>query len=445
MPARLTPPNGQRLSSALAKGAGLVFLVQIGGTGLKYFGQILLARWMGTLEYGTYAYVFTWANLLSVFATLGFTTGVIKLIPAYLVKEDWAHLRGLLNKVPQLVFITGIGISLLWGLGLAAWAPNRINTSHLLLGMGLVPLLALLSVRTEMVRALRRAVSAYALARLLQPALTLALAFMVYRTTGSLVSAAALGALALATFLVTSMQSLELKRALPRSVFSTLPRYATRDWLRLSLPLLLVSGALVVINNADILMVGTILGAKEAGIYNAATKTATLVSLVLAATNAVVAPMIAELHARDDRQKMQELVATAAQWMFWPSLAATSGLVFTGKTLLGLFGPEFTEGYSALVLLALGQLVNASVGPVGYLISLTGHQNQSARVYGISALINVGLNFLLVPRLGLLGAAWATMLTMTLWNLWLYWLVKRLLGIESLVFLAWWKPQRGGS
>ena len=424
----------QDMLATLARGAGIAFVIQATGTGLKYLTQVLLARWMGASEYGVYAYAFTWANLLSVFATLGFTTGVLRFVPEYLTKRDWAHLRGLIRRVRQLVFLAGLALALVGGLVLLFLRSPQMDVSALLLGMGLVPLLALMSVQTEMVRGTQRIALAYAPPMLLQPVLALGTAFFVLKALGALTGGATIGAFMPAVLVVVGVQSRGLIRAVPREAVSALPRYETSEWLRVSLPLLLVAGSLIVLNQADILMIGMFLGPKEAGIYTAATKTAALVSFVLVAVNAIAAPMISELHTKGDREKLQEMVSAAARWMFWPSLGATLGLVLFGGAVLGFFGPEFTEGYWALVLLALGQLVNASVGPVGYLMSLTGHQDLSARVYGLNALVNVGLNALLIPIWGLVGAAVATMATMILWNVWLYGLVCRLLGIRSLAF-----------
>lgn len=416
--------------ATLARGAGVAFVIQASGTGLKYLTQVLLARWMGAAEYGVYAYAFTWANLLSVFATLGFTTGVLRFVPEYLAKKDWAHLHGLIRRVRQLVFLAGIVIAAVGGLVILILHPPRLDVSALLFGMGLVPLLGLMSVQTEMVRGMQRIALAYAPSMLLQPVLALVTAFFALRVLGALTGVATIGAFFIALSVIVVVQGLGLIRVVPKEAVSP-PCYETSEWLRISLPLLLVAGSLVVLNQADILMIGIFLGPAEAGIYTAATKTAAIVSFVLVAVNAIAAPMISELHAKGDRGELQKMVSAAARWMFWPSLGATLGLALFGRFILGFFGPKFSEGYWALVLLALGQLVNAGVGPVGYLMSLTGHQNLSALVYGLSALVNVGLNALLIPVWGLVGAALATMTTMVLWNVCLFMLTYKNIGVKS--------------
>ncbi|MGH8624652.1 MAG: polysaccharide biosynthesis C-terminal domain-containing protein, partial [Gammaproteobacteria bacterium] len=176
------------------------------------------------------------------------------------------------------------------------------------------------------------------------------------------------------------------------------------------------------------------IGQEEAGIYEAAAKTAMLASLFLTAVSATAAPMIASLHGRGDHASLQGIVTSATRWMWFPSLVIALGLIFLASPILGLFGPVFAEGRWALRLLALGQLINASTGPVGYLMGLTGYQNLSARVFGITAMVNIVLNATFIPIWGLEGAALATMGTTILWNVWLYILIKKHLGIRSFVF-----------
>ena len=424
----------QDMLATLARGAGIAFIIQAGGTGLKYLTQVLLARWMGASEYGVYAYALTWANLLSVFATLGFTTGVLRFVPEYLARKDWAHLHGFIRRVRQLVFLAGLVLAAVGSLVLLLLRSPRMDVYALLLGMGLIPWLALMSVQMEMVRGTRRIALAYTPPMLLQPVLALGTAFFVLRVLGALTGVATIGAFMLAVLAVLGVQSWGLIRAVPREVVLAPPHYGSRKWLRVSFPLLLVAGSFIVLNQSDILMIGVFIGHEEAGIYTAASKTAALVSFMLVAVNAIVAPMIAEFHAKGDRVKLQEMVSAATRWMFWASLAAALGLVLFGRAVLNFFGQEFTAGYWALVILSSGQLVNASVGPVGYLMSLTGYQNISARVYGLSALVNVSLNALLIPIWGLLGAALATTVTMVLWNVWFCILVRRHLGIMPLAF-----------
>lgn len=222
----------------------------------------------------------------------------------------------------------------------------------------------------------------------------------------------------------------------PNPVWENTADYAlTRKWLLVSFPLLLMSGFQIVLNRADVLMVGTLLGTTEAGLYNAGARTGRLLSFLLSAFNAIAAPMIGEHWANRDLDAIEDLMTTVIQWVFWPSLGLALGLFVFSKSILGMFGSEFPTAWPVLVLVGVGQLIHAMTGPVGYLMGLTGHEQTSAWVFGVSAGINVLLNLLLTPTFGLVGAAVATMSTVALQNLWLVLLVRARVGIN--IFAVW--------
>jgi O-antigen/teichoic acid export membrane protein len=104
--------------------------------------------------------------------------------------------------------------------------------------------------------------------------------------------------------------------------------------------------------------------------------------------------------------------------------------------VLGLFGPAFGAAQLPLIILLVGQLVNAAAGSVGWLLLLTGYQNQGAFVYGCVAGIHLALLGVLVPWLGIEGAAIATTVSLSVWNIWLHHLVVRRLDIHPSVIFA---------
>ena len=105
-------------------------------------------------------------------------------------------------------------------------------------------------------------------------------------------------------------------------------------------------------------------------------------------------------------------------------------LFIWGKTLLTLiFGTEFEVGYSALVILVLAQLVNASFGAIGVLMNMTRNEKFLARALGIASAANVILNIILIPFFGIIGAATATVISIAIWNTLLFVVAKRKIGI----------------
>ncbi len=128
--------------TSLALGSVVAFLIQATGAGILYLSQILFARWMGPVEYGGYAFAFSWAQLLAALSGLGFTTGVLRFIPQYLSVRDWERLRGVIFRSRQLTFLTGVVIAAIGTLVLLLLQPRTFNTVTLVLGTLLAPLFA---------------------------------------------------------------------------------------------------------------------------------------------------------------------------------------------------------------------------------------------------------------------------------------------------------------
>lgn len=418
--------------ATLAQGAGIAFVLQFSGIGLNYVTQVFLARWMGPTEYGRYVYVIAWGTVLAIAAALGFPMVALRFIPQYRTREQWARLSGVIRRSWQ--FTLGIGVTLsLLGTGiLLAWSSAYGGSEYLvplLLGTWLIPLFALMNLQQNMLRAIREIALAYAPLRVIRPLSVLAGMFFLFQLGKKLTSVSAIGLTILVLLLLAAIQMLLFWRGLPAAVHRAKPAYETRMWLSVALPMLVISGSSVLMNQTDILMIGAILGPSEVGAYNVAAKTAHFVTMILFAADTVAAPLIASLYARGDHEGLQRLASTVAHATFWPSLAAAILMMALANPILAVFGPDFTTMRWEMIILILGKLVYAGTGSVGHLMDMTGHQKLYTRVFGLSTLTNIALNAIGISLLGTMGAALATATATAMWNIWLHILVVRKLGI----------------
>ena len=418
-----------QLLTSLFRGAAIALVLQISGIAITYAMQVFLARWMGAVQYGVYDYVISIATFLGFLAGLGLPNCLLRFIPEYSVKEDWGKLRGIIWGSWRYVTLSSILMSSVGGIILVTW--GRYNSdpvlTSFLLGIMTIPFWALVRHQREMSRGIKSMTLAYLPSTVIFPLLTIGGTFY-YRDYLSSNKAIAITFLSL--FLVLISQLWIFNRQLPQQCSLTPAVYSRREWFTVALPLLFNDGAFVVLSQTDTIVTGAILGSFYVGIYGAAFKTATGVSFILAAVNAIAAPMFASLYAQEDYEGLQKLTSTVARWMFYPTAILALLLVLSGDRVLGLFGEEFIAARWSMTILILGQLVNVGAGSVGYLMQMTGHHQQCAYVIGYSAVLNLILNAILIPTVGITGAAIATALTMALWNIWLHQLVVKYLGIQ---------------
>jgi O-antigen/teichoic acid export membrane protein len=187
-------------------------------------------------------------------------------------------------------------------------------------------------------------------------------------------------------------------------------------------------------NYLTTLMVGTLDGPRSAGVYSVVQKGAELIVVLLVASNMPLAPAIARMHARGDRQGLEHATERVAQAAFLASAPiAAAFLVFPG-VYLGIFGTGFQAGATALTILALGQLVNAAAGPAGNVLLMTGHEHAAVRGIGAGLLANLILGAILIPPLGATGGAIAFASSLVLWNVILAVLARQRVGVNVTAF-----------
>lgn len=269
-----------------------------------------------------------------------------------------------------------------------------------------------------MARAIRKIVLAYAPFQILWPILVLIGAFLLLQNEGKLLTSIPIIFLSLISLLIVlGFQFFLLRQTFDSEIYSVKAIYKIREWIKVALPLLLGTTFLMLLNQTDILMIGAMINPQSVGIYSAATKTAIWVSFILEAVNTVIAPVFTTLYTQGNREELKKLIATVAHWIFWPSLVVAIFVIVFAKQILGVFGSEFAAAQWEMIILMIGQLVNAGSGSVGLLMMMTGHQNQCTLIFGFSAAINLVLNFILIPNFGSMGAAIATAITMIMWNI----------------------------
>lgn len=159
----------------------------------------------------------------------------------------------------------------------------------------------------------------------------------------------------------------------------------------------------------DTLLIGALLGTREAGIYTAATRFLLVGTFVAEAIMQVVGPQISSLVSRGEHGRAQRIYQAATGWqvlLVWPAMVLIGAFA---PVLLALFGQEFTDGAPALRVLVAAMLLASLFGPSDTVVLMSGRSSLSLLNTTVSVSLNVGGNLLLTPRYGLVGAAvaWA--------------------------------------
>jgi O-antigen/teichoic acid export membrane protein len=429
-------------SSLAQRMAGAAFLIRVASAGILYLSQVVLARWMGSYEFGVYVYVWTWVLLIGGLFDLGLAQSAQRFIPEYMQLGRLDLLRGFLAGSRWMAASAATLVAALASLSillLRNWFDPAL-VLPLFLACLCLPFYSLSGVQDGIARSYNWLHIGLTPPYILRP--TLLIVFMgaahlaglpVDATTAML---AAVGS----TWATALLQLALLNRRLRREIEPGPKLHQPKIWLATSLPIFLVESFYLLLTYTDLLMLKHFRSPEDIAVYYAAAKTLALVAFVNFSVSAAVAHRFTEYHVSGDRERLSQFLADSIRWTFWPSLAATALILAVGRPFLWLFGEGFVDGYPIMFVLAVGLLARAAVGPVERLLNMLGQQNICAMVYAASFALNIVGCVILIPLIGTIGAAVATSLALVLESILLFVVTKRRLGLH--VFI--WRRARGG-
>ncbi len=400
-----------------------------------YLVQVLLARHMGAEDFGFYSIVLSTGVLLSYLAGLGFPTSVERFLPVYIAEGEWGKAKGMVNRAQQLTLATGVALVL------AAlpfiFLSDRLDRPHAILfaaGMLLTPLLGLTNVTTSVMQAEKKFKASFFIDLFLPPLLMLIFFGSMTFLYHDLTAAHGVTAVLLVHAVILAFLLYKFWTSLPEEYRTAKAVYRTAKWVKASLPILLMTGFVIIVYRVDLFIVGAILGSKQAGIYAAALAASDMLAMFLKASDAVANPEIAPLFKRRDFKNLNRLMGLVAALAFWPTLIAGAAMVVFGKQILGMFGAGFEAGHTVLILLIVCRLIKAWSGAPGYLLIMTGNQMKLVTNYSALVVVDVALVALLTWKLGLAGAAAASAISMLFSRIWLVHTARKYTEVNTALF-----------
>ena len=416
--------------------AGAAFLIRVGGAVLAYLAQIVLARWMGSFEFGIYVYVWTWVLLIGGVVDLGLASGAQRFIPQYVSQKAHSHLRGFLFGSRWISF----GIATLVGIaGVACvrfaepWLDQYL-VIPLYLGCIALPICGILSTQDAIARSynwINLALLPQYVVRQILLVIFIAIAYGAGYTIDATTTVALAG---ISMWLGALGQMWVLNRRLKKTVEPGPKNYEVGSWLVTAMPIKLVESLYLILMYTDVLILNHFRTPEAVAVYYAASKTLSFVAFVYFSVSAAAAHRFTEYHVTGQRERLAEFIAASIRWTFWPSLAGTAVILAAGWPLLRLFGPNFVEGYSLMFILAIGVMARAAVGPGERLLNMVGEQKACTLVVACTFAANLAGCLLLIPPYGAIGAAISVSAAFVIESVLLFLVTKRRTGFHIFIY-----------
>lgn len=418
----------------MARGAAISFAMRIAGAGLGFAMNVLIARLFGAEGTGLFFLAITVASIAALFGRLGLDNAVVKFIAAAASVSDWGLVNAISRRSLLLVLVssvlTSVVLFLISGfLAHVVFSKPALADLLRVLSLSIFPI-SFIVLYGAMLKALQRIRDSQIVEGVATPLITLLLiAGVGYRfgVMGAVVS------FILATVVTASLGAFFWHKNCPEAHADS-SKHPPLNLLRTSASFVWIQLLNTVTDWADVLILGAFWPAEAVGIYGVAKRLALTASFVLIAVNNIAAPKFSALHHQGDHNALARVARHSARLTLIVAAPILLALMFFSSFFLGIFGSGFKAGSTVLVVLALGQLVNVATGSVGQLLAMTGHEKVLRNIFIVTTCLNLLVNYLLVPKLGMIGAAVASTSSVVMSNIISVWFVKTKLGIHANAF-----------
>ena len=411
-------------------GKGEVFRSSLISICVKVLGALVslglymtLSRTLGPEKLGYYVLTLTVVAILAVPLNYGLASLVLRETSSSLLNADWAKLRGLIRQAVQLTVGYTVFVAVLGWLGILLFGDSVAEGTR----AALIPALILpifwsgSEVLSASLRGMGRIIAGQVGDLILRPLFLAIFVLVAVQLYGvSSVSASDVMILHVGAAVISIIVVIGLLIKFFPAPISGVKVYHTKSWFNSLLHLSLLSGVMAVNGFTDILMLGYLATPEAVGIYRIAVQLALLISFTLSAMNVVLSNRVVKLYEAGSLVKLQNLLTQSSRAVLLSALPTALVFIYFGRDIIGLvFGEAFSQGADALIILTVGQLVNAALGSVSLVLNMIGLERETVKVTIVAAILNVVLNATLIPIWGIYGAALGTAVSLTFWNIYL--------------------------
>jgi|Deesub1362B_J571_1020462.scaffolds.fasta_scaffold00195_46 O-antigen/teichoic acid export membrane protein len=397
-------------------GSGWSFMFKVLALGLGYISTLIISNFFGARVVGLFNLSATVVTIVVMFCLMGFPTSILRFVGEY--QGDRAIISILVRMILISIFTSFpfliVGFIFADEISIHAFHDERLKDFLRVMFVG-IPFVVVTNILIEFIRGLRliRVSETLRNSNVLfsLPAIVILVFLLKFNDLTPAV------AYLFASIAVFTIAVFYVQKTVKKLEFYKNTAIQYKKIIKVSLPMLMTASMFLITGSVDKLMLGYFMGPKEVGIYSVAFRVAALTSMILMAINTIVAPKMAELYWAKRYNELKNMVRFSAKLIFFLSFPILLCFIIFAKPILSLFGQEFVAGKWVLITISAGEFINATTGPVGYFLDMTGLQVVRRNLVFLYMLMNVSLNYILIPEYGYNGAAVATAFTQGLFNI----------------------------
>jgi O-antigen/teichoic acid export membrane protein len=412
----------------LISSSGVNFLFRIFGLATSFLIVFLISRFFGVSNYGNYSLVFTISQATAMIFALGIPNAIILIIGNKRLNSKEA--KSLLFKGIKIAFLFSLIPFILFYFN-ADHLSSLFGNKELVVFFKIVAFVIPFFIIHELFLYYFIAIKNFKIYNLLMfvfPNLFLGLFLIIFHfldKTGFYTYLA----FAIAIFLIVLIEFILIYETRLPEISKLI---STKSLIKTASPMMFSGLLLYLLNWTDVIMLGLMTDEKQVGVYNIAYKIGSVGFLVIVSVSTIITPRMAELYGKGDVAELKKMIQNATRLIAILSIPLVFVLIFLNKFILSFFGIETSAGSNTLIIVSLGVLFSAMVGNVDQILNMTNNQKILRNITIFSFLVNVFLNYTLIPIYGINGAAVASLVSNIVINLLCVYYIKKKLGFYTL-------------
>ncbi len=409
------PINARAVDQSLrkiAKGGGLIFVGTLFGMAVQMINRILIVRSVPMADYGIFSLGLILFSMAGTLSQGGFSQSVPRFLGYYRGKGDENRIRGIMKSAFKIELLLAGAVTVILFCGAryieSFYQMQGLKTVIMIFAAG-IPLFTLISVITNIFRGFDRVEPTLYFKDIMTVSLRLFFLLLVVVVIPSLLHIVTAYVVALAVASVFTVSYYYRNQPVPLAGEAA---SMGKKLLFFSIPLFGTVFLAQLMRWTDVLMLGYFTSAEKVGLYNGALPLCALIPLFLSSAGFIFVPVLSVLYSQGQLSEMKKTYSIITKWTFSCTLPLFLMIfVFSPLVLTFLFGPDYEGASNALKILSVGYMFHVSLGPIGQNLIILGRPKLIMINNSAGLLINVVLNFLLIPLYGIDGAATATAVT----------------------------------
>lgn len=400
-------------------GLSEILVLQISGAVVLFGLHLVSARLLPVETYGALNFGLTLGGLLTLACALGYPDLLLRVVAGAMERRTWGVLKGVLVQATRRV--VGLSSVVACLLLVASWSLPGIDANQaagLRIAAVAVAFYPLGFLRAKLARGLGTIRCSIVPEEILRPLGFIAVLAVAVAGFGLVPAGNDLALLLLVSVAVSMAAGLWCVRThIPFSWSGSAAELRPAEWRRASRGMLIGGMFQEVITRSDAIALGLLATMSSTAQLSACSKLALLNVFFLKVIDSFYAPKMAIAFSAGHRVELWSLIRRTALLSLAGSIPVAVVLMAFPSLLLGLFGPEYQDATLPLQILAVGTLINAATGSVGYALLMSNNERVFAKIVVLVAVGNVAAHAAFTPTFGIVGAATITAVSVALQNL----------------------------